>query len=89
LSDAASSTDNIKQKKPSAPASLRRIHAADCFQEISSFRKQTNMRLTFSNLLKERGLSEDIRALPFLTDLDIDAVLADVCRLFSEKGEEA
>jgi hypothetical protein len=87
LSDAADSIDNIKQKKASAPASLRFIHAADFFQEISSFWRQTDVRLMLSNVLKERGLSEDVHALSSLTDPDIDTILADACRLFAD-GEE-
>jgi hypothetical protein len=94
LSDAVCSTDNTKQKKASVAASLRLIHAADFFQEIAFFRKQAGLRPALSDILKERDLLEDVCVLSSLTDLDIDAVLFDVCRLFrdvkkgGEKGEE-
>jgi hypothetical protein len=92
LSDAAGGTDNRKQKKGPMPASLRFIHAADFFQEAFSFRKQTDTRPAFSNLLKERGFSEDACALSSLTDTDVGAILPGACRLFSDElaslGEE-
>ena len=85
MSDAAGSTDNRKQKKTPTSAPLRLIHAADFFQEVFSFRKQADIRSAFSNVLKERDLSEDICALSSLTDADVGAVLPDVCRLFSDE----
>lgn len=94
MSDAVDSIGNGKQKKTSAAASLRLIHAADFFQEIFFFRKQADLRSALSNILKEWNLPEDVCILPYLTDSDIDAVLFDVCRLFEdvkkdgEKGEE-
>jgi hypothetical protein len=91
LSDAAGSTDNRKQKKTPPSASLRLTHvythvyAADFFQEISSFRKQTDIRSALSNVLRERGLLESAHVLPPLTDSDAGAILAGACRLFSDE----
>ena len=84
MSDAADRIDNGKQKKTSMPAPLRLIHAADFFQEIFSFRRQTDIRPALSHILKERALPEDVHILSSLTDSDIDTILTDVCRLFEE-----
>jgi hypothetical protein len=85
LSDATGSTDNRKQKKTPPSDFSRLIHAADFFQEISSFRKQPDMQAALSHALGEWGLLEDAHVLPPLTDSDIGDTLAGVCRLFSDE----
>jgi hypothetical protein len=64
---------------------LRFFNAADFFQEIFSFRKQTDIRSALSNVLEERGLLESAHVLSPLTDSDVGAVLAGACRLFSDE----